>query len=150
MMMTTALICSTVLSAIGLGGGIYECLLVDRAWPRMPALIQPQAGGIDRKLFWGGVHSLYELSLFVALWASWNEPSVRIHLIQAFVLHFAIRVWSFAYFIPAAVGFERAASYTPAMVTHATRWVRLSRCRLVIEAGAAIALIMALNAAVRP
>src|SRR5215471_9221553 len=35
-----------------LGGGFYEVLVVDPAWPRRPDLIQPVRGGISRRRFW--------------------------------------------------------------------------------------------------
>lgn len=36
--------------AIALGGGMYEPLLVDRARPRNPAIIQPAHGGLNRRV----------------------------------------------------------------------------------------------------
>jgi hypothetical protein len=68
---------AVVLGAIMLGGGIYETLLVDRVWPGNPAVIQPERGGIDRKLFWMPAHTFYELALFITLWTLWsvNRPA---------------------------------------------------------------------------
>ena len=133
-----------LLGTAGLGAGFYEALLIDRAWPRLPHLIQPQSGGIDRKLFWGPLHSLYELALVTALWLNWARDFSRSCVLAALGLHVATRVWSFAYFIPAALRFERA-SHLPSEQEEAARtWVRQSRWRLVIEALAIAPLMLIL------
>lgn len=46
-----------VLGSIGMGGGLYETLLVDPKWPSNPAIVQPSRGGIDRARFWGPIVS---------------------------------------------------------------------------------------------
>ena len=85
-----------ILGSISLGGGIYETLLVDSVWLRNLSVIQPDRGGLNRKLFWVSVHPLFELSLLVSTWMSWNHISLRVWLIAALVGHFTARVWSFA------------------------------------------------------
>ena len=137
----TALI-ALVLGAIGIGGGIYETLLVDRIWPANPAMIQPNRGGINRALFWGPVHTLYELVLLVAAWMVWNIVDARWWIIAALAVHFAARAWSFAYFIPKALGFEKLGDLTEDQQHEAWRWTRLSRFRPVLEAVAVMAQCM--------
>ncbi|MEW6449880.1 MAG: hypothetical protein AB1490_04465 [Pseudomonadota bacterium] len=131
-----------ILGAAGLGGGLYETLLVDRAWPHMPVLIQPDRGGINRKLFWGPIHGLFELALVVAIWSTWTEPTVRLWVWSAFAVHLAVRVWSFAYFIPMALRFEAGAP--EATPEAAKKWINLSRWRLPLELLAVIFLLIAL------
>jgi hypothetical protein len=128
------------LGGIGLGGGLYETLLVDRVWPTNLAIIQPSRGGLDRKLFWGPVHGLFELALLVSTWAVWSHEAARPFMIAALVTHFAARIWSFAYFIPSALRFEKAGALDEAQSRSAQRWVRLSRVRPVLEAVALVAL----------
>jgi hypothetical protein len=82
---------AVVLGAIMLGGGIYETLLVDRAWPDNPAVIQRNRGGINRALFWMPAHTLYELALFISLWMVWNASEARWWTVAALVVHFAAR-----------------------------------------------------------
>jgi hypothetical protein len=123
-----------ILGSITLGGGIYETLLVDPAWPRNLSLIQPKLGGLNRKVFWGLVHPLFELALLVSTWMNWNDLSIRVWLIVALVGHFTGRIWSFAYFIPRALRFERFETLTPEDMRLAHRWVILSRCRPFLEA----------------
>jgi hypothetical protein len=67
-----ALLGALIVGAIALGGGLYETILIDRSWPRMPEMIQPQRGGINRGMFWGPVHGLFEVTLLVALWLAWT------------------------------------------------------------------------------
>src|SRR4051812_48525080 len=48
-----ALIAITTLAACAsLGGGLYEFLVVDPAWPKRPGIIQPRNGGVSRARFW--------------------------------------------------------------------------------------------------
>jgi hypothetical protein len=122
-----------VLGAIGLGGGVYETLIVDRVWPDNPALIQPRRGGINRGLFWAPVHTLYELALLVSAWLVWGDSYARWWIVVALLIHFGARACSFAYFIPNALRFEKLGDLTEEQVNSARRWIRLSRYRPVLE-----------------
>jgi hypothetical protein len=128
-----------ILGTIGLGGGIYETLLVDKVWPDNLAIIQPQRGGLDRKRFWIPVHSLYEIALLVSAWDLWKTNS-RSWIIIALIAHFAARGWSFAYFIPMALRFERLGELDEMQAHLARRWTKLSPRRLILEAASIIAL----------
>jgi hypothetical protein len=131
---------AVVLGAIGLGGGIYETLLVDRVWPGNPMIIQPSRGGLNRGLFWGPIHALYEVALLVSAWMVWSDGYARRWIIVALIVHFVTRAWSFAYFIPKALRFEKAGDLTEEQADLARRWIRLSRCRTVLEAISIISL----------
>lgn len=134
-----------VFGAIGLGGGLYEALLIDGAWPKLPQLIQPQRGGIDRKRFWIPMHAAYELALVASLWASWQSPFARSCILAALAAHTITRAWSFLHFIPAALRFEQAGDLSPLQTAAARAWTRHSRWRIAIEAGAVVALVLALS-----
>ena len=136
---------AVVLGAITLGGGIYETLLVDRVWPDNPALIQPGRGGIDRKLFWMPAHTLFELALFLTLWMVWSAADARWWTVAALVVHFGARAWSFAYFIPRALRFEKLGKLTEEQRHEALRWTRLSRFRPMLEAASIVALCVAIS-----
>ena len=133
-----AALSALVLGAIGLGGGIYETLLVDRVWPDNPAVIQPSRGGIDRKWFWGPIQPLYELALLVTAWMVWSATHARSWIIVALLAHFAARAWSFAYFIPRALRFEKLGDLTEEQARLARRWTGLSRYRVVLETTAIV------------
>ncbi len=138
-----------VLGAIGFGGGIYETVLIDPVWPRSPAVIQPSRGGINRKLFWGPVQGLYELALLTAAWMTWSVIDARWWIITALAAHFIARAWSFMYFIPNALRFEKSGDLTQEQQREARRWTRLSRCRPVLEALSIIAQCAVILLAVR-
>lgn len=135
---------AVILGAIMFGGGIYETLLVDRVWPDRPAVIQPERGGLDRKLFWMPAHTLYELALFMSLWMLWSVSAARWWTAAALVVHFAARAWSMAYFIPKALRFEKLGDLTEEQRLEARQWTRLSRCRPALEAVSIIALCAAI------
>jgi hypothetical protein len=129
-----------IFGAIGLGGGIYETLLVDRVWPDNLAIIQTARGGLDRKLFWLPIHTLYEAALLASAWTSWSDTDARSWIVVALVVHFVSRAWSLAYFIPTALRFEKLSELTESQVHLARQWTRLSRCRPILEAVSIIAL----------
>jgi hypothetical protein len=136
------------LALTSLGGGIYEHLVVDPAWPRRPDLIQPQRGGISRKRFWIPAHIVFELLLIGALVATWSQPGMRTPLLVALASHGVMRVWSGLDVIPRALAFERAdpGSIDPAA---ARRWSRRSLGRLPLDLVTCGAMLMALIAVAR-
>lgn len=116
-----------------LGGSFYEHLVIDRIWPANPTLIQPGQGGVDRKVFWIPMHGVVTLALPLALWAAWRVPGARTWLLIALGLYLVIRIWTFAYFIPAVARFEAADTID---VDAARAWVRWSLTRLPLLLGA--------------
>lgn len=141
---TLVLIATTTLVAcVLLGGGLYETVVVDPAWPKRPGIIQAQNGGISRRRFWIPVHTLFEVLLIVALIASWGDADVRLALLVAFVSHAVMRVWSLVDFVPRAVEFEKA---DPAGIDEAAAvaWTRRSLMRLPLDLVTCVALLVAL------
>jgi hypothetical protein len=133
-----------IVKCASLGGGLYETMLVDRVWPINPHVIQPQRGGINRKLFWMPVHGLFEISLLSSIWIAWADADVRAWLLLALACHLAMRLWSFVYFIPAAIRFEKPGDFDSAQITSARRWIRLSLWRLPLEIASTMALCLAI------
>jgi hypothetical protein len=134
------------LAAVSLGGGIYETALVDRVWPGNIKLIQPQSGGIDRKMFWMPAHTAFELMLIVSIWAAWPVAGARHALLAALASHAVARGWSFAYFIPRALAFEKTDVLTPELAARAQKWVRFSVLRVLLGLVTIAALAVALFA----
>ena len=92
---TLVLIAVTTLVACALlGGGLYETVVVDPAWPKRPGIIQARNGGISRRRFWIPAHTLFEVLLIVALIAAWHDADARLALLVALVSHAVMRVWS--------------------------------------------------------
>ena len=137
-------LCALVLGAIGLGGGVYETLVVDPVWPDNPAIIRSGHGGMSRARFWVPAHSLYELALLMSLWMVWSVTDARWWTIAALAIHLAARAWSFAYFIPRAIRFEKLGELTEDQRREASRWTRLSRCRPVLSFCSIVALCVAI------
>lgn len=130
-----------VFGAVATGGGVYETVLIDRSWPQMPELIQPQRGGINRAMFWGPVHTLFEVTLLVTLWLTWDASQARPWIIAALIVHVATRVWSFVYFIPLAIKFQNVATASQLPGEKKHQWVKLSRFRVLL--GCAVLLMLA-------
>ncbi len=140
---TIAFACSFAL--IILGGGLYEFLVVDPAWPKRLDLIQPAQGGINRKRFWVPVHAAFELSLIAALFQAWSLADVRVWLWVALISHAVMRLWSAFDFIPKALAFERADAST-ITESAARAWTRRSVFRFpldLVTSGAMIAALIA-------
>ncbi|ORA34928.1 hypothetical protein [Mycobacterium aquaticum] len=137
---------ATLLACVLVGGGLYEKLVVDPAWPQRPGIIQARNGGISRRRFWVPAHSLFELVLIVAIVAAWGDAAVRTALLVALVSHAVTRIWSLLYFVPKAVAFEKA---DPVEVDEsaALRWTRLSLLRLPLDLVTAGSLLTALAVA---
>lgn len=129
-----------------IGGGLYEFLVVDPAWPRRPDIVQPNRGGISRKRFWIPANTVFELSLIASLVLAWGYRDFRFWLLLAFASHAAMRIWSALDFIPKALAFEKAATVDEAA---ARKWSRRSIFRFPLDVVTSCSLIVALWAACR-
>jgi hypothetical protein len=147
-MMLIAVALAAVLALMSVGGGLYEFLVVDPAWPRRPDLIQSSRGGLSRKRFWVAIHVVFEVVLIAALVFAWPEPVVFNVLLLALASHAVMRVWSGFDFIPKALAFEKA---DPATVSEAQArsWTRRSRLRLPLDLVTCGALLTAFVTAAR-
>lgn len=130
---------------LDLGGSLYEHLVLDPAWPTNFALIQRQAGGVSRTAFWIPIHTALTVLLALALWAGWRMRAVRVWLLGAVALYVAMRLWTFAYFVPRALLFERYQGAPQALAREAETWVRLSLLRFPVVLASAIALWVAVR-----
>jgi hypothetical protein len=135
-------------AAIEIGGGLYEFTVLDPAWPRRPALVQPMHGGVSRKRFWIPAHIAFELLLLAALVVAWGDADVRHWLLVAVASHAAMRIWSAFDFIPKALAFERAEGGEFSQEA-ALRWTRRSRLRMLLDVTTLAALLAAFWTAVR-
>lgn len=134
---------TTVAACASLGGGLYEFLVVDPAWPKRPGIIQPRNGGVSRARFWIPAHVAFEVLLIATLVVAWGDADVRVALLVALVSHGLMRVWSLVDFVPKAVAFEKA---DPATVDEAAavRWTRRSLLRLPLDLITCAAMLTAL------
>lgn len=134
---------TTLLACVPFGGGLYETIVVDPAWPKRPGIIQAHNGGLSRRRFWIPAHTVLEVLLIAALVVGWGHADVRSALLVALVSHAVMRVWSLVDFVPKAVAFEKA---DPADVDEAAavRWTRRSLVRLPLDLVTCIAMLVAL------
>jgi hypothetical protein len=139
---------AAALASMSLGGGLYEYLVVDPAWPRRPDLIQPSRGGVSRRRFWIPAHIAFELSLIASLVMTWDSHTIRTPLLIALATHTTMRLWSAFDFIPKALAFEKA-DPTSIDVRSARRWSRRSLGRLPLDVVTCTAMLAALLAAAR-
>lgn len=128
--MTIVIALACALALVGLGGGLYEFLVVDPFWPRRPELIQPDRGGISRRRFWIPAHIAFELLLILSLVGAWSHADIRTWLLVALASHAAMRIWSAFDFIPKALAFERAEAISESA---ARAWTRRSLWRLPLD-----------------
>lgn len=137
---------TTLMACVLFGGGLYETVVVDPAWPKRPGIIQAHHGGISRRRFWIPAHTGFEVLLIVALVAAWGDADVRAALLVALVSHAVMRVWSLVDFVPKAMAFETT---DPAEVDEAAavRWTRRSLVRLPLDLITCVAMLAALAVA---
>jgi hypothetical protein len=139
---------AAALALVSIGGGLYEYLVVDPAWPRRPDLIQPARGGVSRRRFWIPAHTAFELSLIASLVMAWDSVAIRTPLLIALSTHATMRLWSAFDFIPKALAFEKA-DPTSIDARSARRWSRRSLGRLPLDVVTCTAMLAALVAAAR-
>jgi hypothetical protein len=135
-----------LLACASLGGGLYECLVLDPVWPSRPAIIQARHGGISRRRFWIPMHTVFEVTLIATAVVTWGHSDVRTPMLVALGSHVVMRVWSVVDFIPKAVAFEKT---DPAVIERAAavRWTRRSLLRLPLDIVTCVAALVALLAA---
>lgn len=126
-----------LLMVLAIGGSLYEYLVVDPVWPTNVTLIQPDHGGVNRKLFWVPLHVALTLALPVALWACWRNAAARRWVLVALGAYLVMRAWTLVYFVPEALRFE-AEGLSNAL--EAQRWVLWSTLRLPLVLASAAAL----------
>lgn len=134
-------------ATIGIGGGLYEFIVLDPAWPNRPSLVQPRHGGVSRKRFWIPAHTAFELLLVAALVMAWPTADIRQWLLVALATHAAMRIWSALDFIPKALAFERAEADGVSLAV-AQRWTSRSRLRMPLDLATLAALLMAFRTAI--
>src|SRR5687768_12517576 len=95
------------------GAQIFETAAVVPKWSASPpksfALISGPYG-INLKAFWIIVHSIHEITFFIALYFCWKIDPVRNWLLLLLGIHFAARVWTLLYFAPTIIEFQKVST----------------------------------------
>jgi hypothetical protein len=110
-MFTSAVIFITSLAtALMLGGGLYESMILSPQWSADPPssfrIIQPSTG-VPLQRFWIPLHVFITLSLALSLVATWGNHPKRTLIVCAAMSYLLMRAWSFIYFIPEMLRFQR-------------------------------------------
>ena len=146
-----SLVFATFCLALAVGGGIYEGLIVNPQWSINPpssfSLVQEKTG-IPLQKFWIPAHILITLFIVAALFLNWRSPARRNFIIVAVISYIVMRVWSFIYFIPEMLSFQKVAIDSPPtdqLLERVERWNALTWWRLPLDLVSFFCLIWALT-----
>lgn len=130
------------------GAQLFETAVLVPRWSANP----PQSlqyfkapYGLDLKTFWIIAHSLHEITFILAIIFCWHIHPLRNNLLLLFAFHFAVRVWTLAYFAPNIIRFQAiangAADGELDLVAKAARWRLLNYARVAIFCAVSLGLI---------
>ncbi len=118
------------------GAQLFETAVIVPKWTAAPPeSFQMFKGkyGLDFKIFWIVFHSIHEITFILAIIFCWKLDSVRNWLLVLFAIHFAVRVWTLAYFAPNIIEFQEIANTTgggDGLRERAIQWKNLNYIRV--------------------
>lgn len=129
------------------GAQVFETLVFVPKWTAAPpanfSLLQ-DGKGASLKFFWIIFHSLHEITFILAIIFCWKIDFARNWLLILFAIHFAVRVWTLAFFAPNIIHFQKIAE-TPSLakdlVARTTLWQTLNYVRVAIFIAISIGLV---------
>ena len=129
------------------GAQLFETAVIVPKWTASPPeSFQVFKGkyGIDLKTFWIVIHSIHEVTFILAIVFCWKIDMVRNWLLILFAIHFAVRIWTLAYFAPNIIEFQKIANTTGVgvdLLKRTTLWRNLNYIRVGIFIAVSIGLI---------
>jgi hypothetical protein len=130
------------------GAQIFETVAVVPKWSASPPesfILISGTYGINLKGFWIVLHSIHEITFFIALYFCWKIDPVRNWLLLLFGIHFAVRAWTLLYFAPNIMEFQKISTedtYAYSDLVAKTRmWRSLNYIRVAIFISVSIALV---------
>ena len=141
------LVITTLIYFLMNGAQIFETAVVVPKWTASPPeSFKLLAGeyGLDLKTFWIAFHSIHELTFILAVVFCWKLEPVRNWLLILFGVHFAVRIWTLAYFAPGIIEFQRIASTGESgidLLSRVTLWRTLNYVRVTVFVAVSIGLI---------
>lgn len=129
------------------GAQIFETAVIVPKWAAAPPDSLAMFKGkhaLDLKTFWIITHSLHEITFILAIIFCWKLDPVRNWLLILFAVHFAVRVWTLAYFAPNIIEFQRIANttnHTTDLLSRTHLWRTLNYIRVGIFIAVSIGLI---------
>lgn len=129
--------------------GSYERIYRIPTWfenpPQSFALIRPQTKTSTR--FWIPVQILFILSFIGALITNWSDEAIRFYLIVAVICFVAVVALTGAYFVKEILTFSNMPAntpLTPQLKTRASRWLKWTTSRNVLQFVSMVMLVTAL------
>ncbi len=117
------------------GAQIFETAVLVPKWASSPPESFQILKGLNLKSFWIIVHSIHEITFVLAIIFCWKLDLIRNWLLILFVIHFAVRVWTLAYFAPNIIEFEKianGANIRGDFLNRASLWQTLNYIRVAI------------------
>lgn len=130
------------------GAQIFETLVFVPKWTASPPGtfgFLADSNGTSLKAFWIAFHSLHEIVFILAIIFSWKIPGARLWLIILFIVHFAVRAWTLAYFAPNIIEFQKIASASAELpgdlAARVSMWRKLNYVRVAIFIAVSLAMV---------
>jgi len=129
---------TTLLYFLMNGAQIFETLVFVPKWVASPPdnfRLLVDGNGTSLKLFWIVLHSIHELTFILALVFCWKIDPVRNWLLILMVAHFAVRVWTLAFFAPNIIDFQKIAEiqvFSKELINRVSLWQTLNYVRVAI------------------
>ncbi|MFY1047736.1 transposase [Chryseobacterium sp. GP-SGM7] len=129
------------------GAQIFETLVFVPKWTASPPdnfKILLDGKGTSLKFFWIIFHSLHEITFLLAIIFCWKIELVRNWLLILFAVHFAVRVWTLAFFAPNVIDFQKVAknpTLAKDLIIRTSLWQTLNYVRVAIFIAVSIGLI---------
>jgi hypothetical protein len=148
---TPILLLVALLAAMELGGSFYEATVVYPAWSAAPpatlALLQG-TNSLQSTPFWIPIHVALEILLVAALVLNWSVQGRRNLILAGLLIHVAVRIWTFLYFVPEIMAFSSIAPngpYSPELAARTAMWGTLGWLRRGLIALDSLVLLIALT-----
>ncbi len=138
---------STLIYFLMNGAQIFETFVIVPKWTASPPLSLQMLQGehaLDLKSFWIIIHSIHEITFFIAIYFCWKLDLVRNYLLILFTIHFAVRVWTILYFAPNIMVFQKidiSDTISQIQVNKINLWRSLNYVRVAIFIAISIGLI---------
>jgi len=129
------------------GAQIFETAVIVPKWTASPPesfQIFKGKYALDFKTFWIVMHSLHEITFILAIIFCWKLDPLRNWLLALFAVHFAVRVWTLAYFAPNIIEFQKIANSSNAaadLLNRTTLWRTLNYVRVGIFVAVSLGLV---------
>jgi hypothetical protein len=129
------------------GAQVFETAVIVPKWTASPPdsfQLFKNPYGLDLKTFWIVIHSLHEVTFIIAIAFCWKIDFARNWLLILFATHFAVRVWTLAYFAPNIIEFQKIANNASAgidLMKRVSLWKTLNYIRVGVFIAVSIGLI---------